>query len=528
MALFYALNKLDSTQYTEVRLILGDQLNASHSWFGEKRENVLYVMMEMRQETDYATHHIQKVLAFFAAMRSFAKALSDKHDVLYITLDHQGNKQTLTDNLDMVLNHCHITSLLYQAPDEWRLDEQLAQYSRPDTSVSMVDTEHFYTQRDALSTYFKSTDNLLMENFYRRIRKSHGYLMEGDKPKGGKWNYDHDNRKKLPSKVEVPDPLLFDNEVTDIYQLLQQQGIKTIGKVARHDDDDNVVLGWPINRKQSRRLLAFFIEHCLPDFGRYQDALSERGWSLFHARLSFSMNSKMLSPREVVESAIKAHDDNPERVNLAQIEGFVRQIIGWREYIRAIYWAKMPDYAQHNKLQHQRQLPGFYWSADTKMACMRHAISQSLEQAYAHHIQRLMVTGNFALLAGVNPDEVDAWYLGIYIDAIEWVELPNTRGMSQFADGGILATKPYVSGGNYINKMSHYCKDCHYNVSQKHGQGACPFNVLYWHFIDRHKQRFANNHRMSMMYRQWDKRDAEERKAILNTAENYLIHIQEL
>lgn len=528
MALFYALNQLDSTQYNEVRLILGDQLNASHSWFRQKREHVLYVMIEMRQETDYAAHHIQKVLAFFAAMRSFAKAVSEQHDVLYLTLDHQGNKQVLTANLDMVLSHCHASSLLYQAPDEWRLDEQLANYRPEQISVSMVDTEHFYTQRDALNEYFKSSDNLLMENFYRRIRKENGYLMEGDKPKGGKWNYDHDNRKKLPDKTPVPDPKLFANDVTDIYQLVKQQGITTIGHANGQSEDDKVMLGWPINRKQSRELLQYFIEHCLPDFGRYQDALSERGWSLFHARLSFSMNSKMLNPREVVEAAIQAHEADPEQINLAQIEGFVRQIIGWREYVRAIYWAKMPEYATHNKLQHQRKLPDFYWNGDTKMACMRHAIGQSLEHAYAHHIQRLMVTGNFALLAGVNPDEVDAWYLGIYIDAIEWVELPNTRGMSQFADGGILATKPYVSGGNYINKMGHYCKGCHYSVSQKHGEGACPFNVLYWHFIDRHQQRFVNNHRMSMMYRQWDKRDAEERKAILDTAENYLIHIQEL
>lgn len=528
MALYYALNQLNSTQYDEVRLILGDQLNAQHSWFREKRERVLYVMMEMRQETDYVRHHIQKVLAFFAAMRGFAKALSENHDVLYLALDHQGNKQSLTDNLKMVIKHCRVDSFSYQAPDEWRLDEQLASFNSVDVSVSMVDSEHFFTQRDALNTYMGASNNLLMENFYRRIRKEYGYLMEGGKPKGGKWNYDHNNRKKLPDKVAIPEPLLFANDVTDIHQLLQQHGVKTIGQLPTTDNGDKVLLPWPVNRKQSRELLRYFVEHCLPDFGRYQDAMTTRGWSLFHARLSFSMNSKMLSPREVVETALKAHEDDPERINLAQIEGFLRQIIGWREYVRAIYWAKMPDYAKHNKLQHQSKLPDFYWTGETNMACVSHAVSQSLEHAYAHHIQRLMVTGNFALLAGVNPNEVDAWYLGIYIDAIEWVELPNTRGMSQFADGGILATKPYVSGGNYINKMGHYCKNCHYDVSKKHGEGACPFNVLYWHFIDRHRQRFANNHRMSMMYRQWDKRNDDERRAILNTAEDYLIHIQEL
>lgn len=493
MVLFYALNQLNSTQYDEVRLVLGDQLNAEHSWLGQKRDRVLYLMMEMRQETDYAHHHIQKVLAFFAAMHGFADAISTRHDVLYLTLDHQGNKQNLADNIHMVISHCRANTFSYQAPDEWRLDEQLAGFKADGLSVNMVGSEHFYTQRDALHSYFATSDNLLMENFYRRIRKEQDYLMNKGKPKGGKWNYDHENRKKLPDKVEIPDPLLFANDVTDIYQRVQTQQVATIGEVSFGADEETVLLPWPINRKQSRELLHYFVEHCLPDFGRYQDAMTTRGWSLFHARLSFSMNSKMLSPREVVETALQAHERDPDRINLAQIEGFLRQIIGWREYVRAIYWAKMPDYAHHNQLQHQRKLPEFYWTGKTNMACVSHAVTQSLDHAYAHHIQRLMVTGNFALLAGVDPNEVDAWYLGIYIDAIEWVELPNTRGMSQFA-----------------------------------GDGACPFNVLYWHFIDRHRQRFANNHRMSMMYRQWDKRDDEERRAILSTAEEYLISIQEL
>ncbi|MGX5915590.1 cryptochrome/photolyase family protein [Aliidiomarina sp. Khilg15.8] len=522
MALYHALNQLPQTSYQDVRLILGDQLNAAHSWFKASRPDSLFVMLEMRQETDYVVHHRQKVLAFFAAMRQFAAAIGKRHDVLYLQLDQPDNKHSLTDNLKMVLAQTNAATLLYQAPDEWRLDEQLTQFSAPGVGLRMVDSEHFLTARDALAEHFDTDRKLLMETFYRRIRKQYGYLVEDGKPLGDKWNFDHENRKKLPAKVDIPAPLTFDNDVTDIDEQLTQQGVKTMGEA------DPVALPWPINRNQSRKLLEYFLTHGLANFGRYQDALSERSWSLFHSRLSFSMNTKMLSPREVVERAIQAYEDSDGAISLAQVEGFVRQIIGWREYVRAIYWAKMPDYGTHNKLNHQRALPGYYWDGDTNMRCMQHAIGQSLEHAYAHHIQRLMITGNFALLAGIHPDEVDAWYLGIYIDAIEWVELPNTRGMSQFADGGLLATKPYVSGGNYINKMGHYCKECPYSVQTKHGKNACPFNVLYWHFLHRHRDRFASNQRMSMMYRQWDKRDEEERQAILTQAQHYLENIETL
>jgi deoxyribodipyrimidine photolyase-related protein len=522
MALFHALNQLPQSSYREVRLILGDQLNAAHSWFKSKRSDTLFVMMEMRQETDYVVHHRQKVLAFFAAMREFAVAISERQDVLYLQLNHAGNKHSLAENLNMILAHTQSESLLYQAPDEWRLDQQLAEFNRENVSVAMVDSEHFLTPRDALAEHFDDDNKLLMETFYRRIRKQHGYLVDDGKPAGGKWNFDHENRKKLPANVEIPEPLTFDNDVSAIDEMLTRHEVKTMGEAAP------TRFPWPVSRKQSRQLLAYFLRHGLTNFGRYQDALSERSWSLFHSRLSFSMNSKMLSPREVVERAIDAYESSKGGISLAQVEGFVRQIIGWREYVRAIYWAKMPGYAKHNKLNHQRALPSYYWDGKTHMRCMQHAISQSLEHAYAHHIQRLMITGNFALLAGIDPDQVDAWYLGVYVDAIEWVELPNTRGMSQFADGGLLATKPYVSGGNYINKMGHYCKNCPYSVQTKQGEAACPFNLLYWHFLDRHRDRFANNQRMSMMYRQWDKRDEGEREAILAQAQQYLDNIEEL
>ncbi|MCC5854343.1 MAG: cryptochrome/photolyase family protein [Idiomarina sp.] len=506
------------SRYREVRLILGDQLNASHSWYREQRDDVLYVLMEMRQETDYVRHHIQKVAAFFAAMRAFSEALSTKHAVLYFTLDNADNQQDLLANLRRIAQHTDATQLCYQEPDEFRLDQQLKQIDW--ISTSMVSSEHFLTERADLTQYFQNTNNLLMERFYRQIRAATGYLMEDNKPLGGKWNYDGENRNKLPNKVEVPPPLEFSNDISELKPLLAT--LETMGSL----QGDHI--GWPINRSQSRKLLDYFVAHLLPEFGQYQDALSTRSWSLFHSRLSFSLNTKMISPKEVVEKCLAAFNENSERISLAQIEGFIRQIIGWREYVRLIYWHHMPDYQSTNQLQHKRKLPAFYWNGETKMACMAHSIQQSLEYAYAHHIQRLMVTGNFALLAGIHPDEVDAWYLGIYIDAIEWVELPNTRGMSQFADGGILASKPYVSGGNYLQKMGHYCGDCHYDVKDKSGDNACPFNVLYWHFLDRHRATFDNNPRMGMMYRQWDKRKDEDRQAVLKRAEDYLIHLEEL
>ncbi|WP_113908126.1 cryptochrome/photolyase family protein [Aliidiomarina celeris] len=529
-------------RFGAVHLVLGDQLHAGHSWFQTRNDDVLFVIMEMRQETDYVVHHRQKVLAFFAAMRAFAKAISSKHHVLYLTLAHADNTQSLERNLKRICTHVHAQQFAYQQPDEYRLTQQLTALSeelkqqQPALKCYCASTEHFFTEIDDLVRYFPKLiqqphTNLMMETFYRQVRKETGYLMEHGKPAGGKWNFDQDNRNKLPKTVSIPEPLLFSHDVRDIDAMLSEQGIKTIGNV------DAKRLLWPITRTQSRELLDHFIEYCLPAFGQYQDALTTRGWSLFHARISFSLNSKMLTPKEVIEKAIAhyvKHQDesDPAHISLPQIEGFVRQILGWREYVRLIYWHFMPNYAAQNQLQHERSLPAFYWTGNTKMRCVSHAVHQSLDFAYAHHIQRLMVTGNFALLAGCAPDAVDQWYMGIYIDAIEWVELPNTRGMSQFADGGILATKPYVSSGNYIHKMSDYCNSCYYSVALKSGTGnntpSCPFNSLYWHFIHRHRERFAHNPRMAMMYRQWEKREVSERDDILATAEHYLAHIEEL
>jgi len=353
------------------------------------------------------------------------------------------------------------------------------------------------------------------------MRRKYDLMMNGDQPLTGKWNYDKENRKKLPKDHTPIEPLVFEKDISGIHQRIVDAGVKTIGNI----DVKNFI--WATSREESLQVLDFFIEKCLPLFGTYQDAMTPHYWSLYHSRISFSMNVKMLSPLEVVKAAIAHWEKNQDEITIAQIEGFVRQIIGWREYMRGVYWAKMPEFAKLNYLEHNNKLPSYFWTGKTKMHCIRHSVQQSLDYAYAHHIQRLMVTGNFALLAGISPDELDDWYLGIYIDAIEWVEITNTRGMSQFADGGIVGTKPYVSTANYVDKMSHYCKTCFYNKKEKTGERACPFNSLYWNFLDDKREKLQGNHRMGMMYSLLNKMSSEERSKIKEKANHIIENIDE-
>ena len=507
-----------------LRLVLGDQLNSHHSWFKTVDDSVTYVMMEIRTETDYATHHIQKVVGFFSAMQEFATELQlQKHQVIYLHLNDANNLQSFEKNIPFLIEKEAFTHFEYQFPDEYRLDEQLKQLCQSLSIITSVyDSEHFMSSRDELGDFFQGKKTFLMESFYHMMRKKHHILMEGDKPLTGKWNYDGENRKKLPKDHKPTSPLVFQNDVTKIVSEIQKTDIKTIGSI----DAENFV--WPVNRKQSLALLDFFVTECLALFGSYQDAMTPNEWSLYHARLSFSMNVKLISPLEVINRAILEWENNPEKIAYHQLEGFVRQIIGWREYMRGIYWNKMPEYATMNYFNHENQLPEWFWTGKTKMNCLKDAINQSLNYAYAHHIQRLMVTGNFALLAGIDPDEVDAWYLGIYIDAIEWVEITNTRGMSQFADGGIVGTKPYVSSAAYIDKMSHYCGTCFYKKAVKTGDKACPFNSLYWNFYDKNEDKLGKNPRIGMMYNVWRKMKPDDKVALLEQADYYLKNINNL
>lgn len=478
-----------------LRLLLGDQLNLQHSWFEKTDDRVIYLMAEMRQETDYVKHHIQKVVAFFLSMRTFAAALRQQgHQVVYVEIDDPENPQELEALIRKYIQQYSMDSFEYQLPDEYRLDQQLREItSRLNIATQVYDSEHFYTHRLELAEFFKGKKMLLMETFYRHMRKKYDLLMLGDQPLGGQWNYDHDNRKAYKGEVPVPEAKTFPKAVDALLEQIHKAGVVTFGSI------DPNHFPWPTSREECLAQLDYFCTHLLRHFGDYEDAMHTEQKNLFHSRLSFAMNSKMISPKEVIQRVLHYYEAHQEDISLSQVEGFVRQIVGWREYIRGIYWKEMPEYAQKNALENHYQLPEFFWTGKTKMNCLKHALGQSLEDAYAHHIQRLMVIGNFALLTQRHPDEVDAWYLGVYIDAIEWVEMPNTRGMSQYADGGILATKPYVSSGSYINKMSNYCKGCHYNVKEKLGETACPFNSLYWNFLDDKKEHFKNNQRMGMM-----------------------------
>lgn len=507
-----------------LRLILGDQLNIRHSWFEQPDEKVLYLMMEILPETIYAPHHRQKILAFFKAMRNFADELRKSgHIVHYLNIDNDDNHQDFAQNIQQQLAKGDFSLFEYQEPDEYRLKTYFDSFCQSlSIETNVCGSEHFLTERTGLQQFFKGKKTYIMEPFYRNIRKKFDILMDGKEPAGRQWNFDQNNRNPIPDQVKAPEIATFSNNIEDLLPALQSMAIEGIGLA----DEKN--LNWPLTREQSLKALEEFVNHLLPNFGTYQDAMRAGDPFLFHSRLSFALNTKMLHPLEVIQYVEQRWRENPEKYNLSQVEGFIRQIAGWREYMRGVYWAKMPDYAGLNFFGHDRKLPGFYWHGKTSMECMKQCIGQSLRFAYAHHIQRLMITGNFALLAGIHPDEVDAWYLGIYIDAIEWVEITNTRGMSQYADGGIVGTKPYVSSANYISKMSNYCKSCHYDAKKRHGAKACPFNSLYWNFYIHNRKLLENNARIGMVYRTLDKMPQEEIEDIQQQARYYLENIEKL
>jgi deoxyribodipyrimidine photolyase-related protein len=480
--------------------------------------------MEVREEATYVRHHIQKIIAFFLAMRAFAEDLKNKgFRVRFLRFDDPTNNHSFAANIEALIATGNYSAFEYQRPDEYRVVEAFKKLSSTlRVPVSVVDTEHFLTTPEFFQGVFKGHKRYVMELFYREVRRRYDLLMEGGEPIGGRWNYDQENRKKLPKGVTPPPPLEFDRDVSDLVAVLQAAKVPCIGSV------DARRFTWPVTRKESLRLLEYFCEKLLPDFGSYQDAMHTDYRFLFHSKISFSLNVKLLSPLEVITAAIGAWRKSKGAISIEQIEGFVRQIAGWREFMRGVYWAHMPRYKTLNVLGAERPLPSYFWTGDTKMRCVKHAIDQSLQEAYAHHIQRLMITGNFTILAGINPDEVDAWYLGIYADALEWVQLPNTRGMSQFADGGIVGTKPYTSSAAYINKMSNYCSGCYYDFKEKYGERGCPFNTLYWDFLIRHREMLEKNPRIGMGYRQIDKMSDREVAAISNKASEVLKGIEEL
>jgi deoxyribodipyrimidine photolyase-related protein len=507
-----------------LRLILGDQLNIEHSWFQDPPARYEYVLMEVRDEATYVTHHVQKILAFFLAMRAFKDELVEKgFSVRYFTIDDADNKHSLERNVEALIASTRYEAFEYQQPDEYRVVQNLASLCKKlSVPASMFSTEHFLTDVDFFKGVFRGHKRYVMESFYRAVRVKYNLLMDDGKPLGDRWNFDSENRKKLPDTITPPPPLTFPRNVDSLLKQLDKLKIPSIGSC----DPKN--FPWPVTRAEALKTLAYFCDHLLPEFGSYQDAMHTKHHFLFHSRLSFSLNVKHISPLEVVHAAIAAFKKKKGKISLPQVEGFVRQIAGWREFMRGVYWAHMPKYKTLNVLNATRALPHYFWDAKTRMNCIHHAVSQSLDEGYAHHIQRLMVTGNFAILAGIDPDHVDAWYLGIYIDALEWVQLPNTRGMSQFADGGIVGTKPYTSSAQYINKMSNYCSGCFYSFKEKFGERGCPFNSLYWDFLIRHEATLSKNPRIGMGYQLLRKMSDSDKKAIMKQAKSVLERIEEL
>lgn len=513
-------------EYRSLRWILGDQLNENHSWFKKTDDSVLFVIAELYQETAYTRHHIQKLTAFFAAMSAFADRLRELgHQVLYLNLELTAKYSSLEQLIGSTCDRYRTKDFYYQRPDEYRLLQQFRNLKLTGFDIIESDSEHFLLPFHEIEHYFTTNKPTRMETFYRKFRRRYSILMDDGNPLGGQWNYDKENRNRLKQKDldDIPKPLLFNTPAADIVERLRKHRVKYIGSIGE-------TLTWPVTRAEALKLLHFFCQQCLPQFGYFQDALTGRsdyGWSLYHSRLSFALNTKLLSPLEVIEQAIKSFHAS-DGIDLAQVEGFVRQILGWREFIRGLYWANMPEYASKNYFHAENKLPAFFWTGGTRMRCLEKAITQSLEHAYAHHIQRLMVTGNFCLLTGIDPKEVDQWYLGIYLDAIEWVELPNTRGMALFADGGLVGTKPYAAGGNYINKMSDYCNDCHYKIKKKLGPSACPLNSLYWNFMSKHRSELEKNHRLRMLYTTWDRMGSEMQQSIIKQANEYLADLDRL
>ncbi len=496
-------------------LVLGDHLTPSLSSLADAdpaRDVVL--MAEVQAEATYVRHHKKKIAFVFSAMRHFAEELREAGwlNVDYRRLDDPANSGSLRGEVARAVKTHKPARVMVTSPGEWRLLEDMRGWAEDiGVPVDIRDDDRFICSGREFATWADGRKQLRMEFFYRDMRRKTGLLMEGDQPAGGQWNFDHDNRKPAKADLFMPQPfrVVPDAITRDVLDLVAQRFPDHIGTLEP--------FGFAVTRADAERALEHFVAHGLARFGDYQDAMLEGEPFLYHSLLGGYINIGLIDPLTVCRRVAAAYTEG--RVPLNAAEGYIRQIIGWREYVRGIYWHKMPAYVAENYFAHTRPVPEFYWNAETDMACVRAAVSQTIEHAYAHHIQRLMVTGNFALLAGVSPQELHEWYLAVYVDAYEWVELPNTLGMSQFGDGGVLASKPYVASGAYINRMSNHCKTCRYDVKQTTGPTSCPMNALYWSFLDRHREKLGGNPRMTTMYSSWNKMTAEKRAALLETAD---------
>ena len=494
-------------------LVLGDQLTPTLSSLAAADPTLDCVMMcEVVAEATYVRHHKKKIILLFSAMRHFAAELEALGwRVEYTRLDDAANAGSFAGEIARKIKEHKPQRIVVTEPGEWRvLDDMRGWSDRFNLPVDILGDTRFICSRAQFESWAQGRKQLRMEYFYRDMRRQTGLLMDGDKPVGGVWNLDHDNRKPAKSDLFIPEPAHFqrDQITRDVVDLVKDRFAAHFG--------DAEPFWFAVKRDDAEAAFDHFVEVGLARFGDYQDAMLANQRFLYHSIISMYLNCGLLDPLAIcrkVEVAYRAG-----RVPLNAAEGYIRQVIGWREYVRGIYWLKMPGYAASNALGHSRPLPGFYWTGETKMACVAAAVTQTKEEAYAHHIQRLMVTGNFALLAGISPQALHEWYLAVYADAYEWVELPNTIGMSQFADGGVLASKPYAASGAYINRMSDYCSGCAYDVKARTGPKACPFNSLYWDFIARHAAVIKSNPRMAQMVRTYEKFADDEKARIADSA----------
>ena len=501
-------------------LVLGDQLTPGLSSLaaGDPAQDRV-LMAELHDEASYVRHHQKKIAFLFSAMRHFALELRGLGWMVdYVTLDAPENRGNFSDQVAQAVAQLKPERIIVTQPGEWRVDELVRDWSALfGLPVDIVPDDRFMCTPAAFRQWAQGRKQLRMEYFYRDMRRQTGLLMDGDQPVGGQWNFDAENRKPAAADLFMPRPMHCapDAITQDVMALVKARFGNHFG--------DLEPFWFAVTSVDAERAFAAFVRQALPRFGDYQDAMLAGEPFLYHAVIAQYLNCGLLDPLQVCRAVDAAYHAGTVPLNAA--EGFIRQIIGWREYVRGIYWLNMPGYERSNFFGHTRALPDFYWSAQTDMACVKAAVTQTKEHAYAHHIQRLMVTGNFAMLAGVDPHALHEWYLAVYADAYEWVELPNTVGMSQFADGGLLASKPYAASGAYINRMSNYCGACRYDVKQRTGAKACPFNALYWDFIARHRDKIAGNPRMAQMVRTYDKFGADEQRKIADSAAAFLASV---
>jgi deoxyribodipyrimidine photolyase-related protein len=501
-----------------LRFVLGDQLTRTVSSLSDLdpgRDVIL--MAEVPAECTYVRHHKKKIAFILSAMRHFAKELTvEGIHVDYRVLDAPDNRGDFVNELKAAVNRHGANRVVVTEPGEWRVMEDMRGWEEATgVPVEIRPDSRFLASRGRFEEWAEGRKSLRMEYFYREMRRDTGLLMGPDgKPEGGEWNYDKANRKRLPEGKVPPTPKQHppDDITREVLALVDTHFPHHFGSLEP--------FWFAVSAEQARESLAHFVTETLPGFGDYQDAMKEEAPTLFHAVIGLYLNTGLLDPVDACQAVEGAYRSGNAPLNAA--EGFIRQIIGWREYIRGIYWLRMPAYAETNFLEASRPLPNFYWTGDTEMNCLRQCVIQTRDEAYAHHIQRLMVTGNFALLAGIAPNEVEEWYLSVYADAFEWVELPNTHGMALFADGGILGSKPYAASGRYIDRMSDYCATCRYQVKDTQGPEACPFNFLYWDFLARNQDELRGNPRMGLVYNSLGRMDPDRLARMRSQAKTFL------